>query len=371
MNDRRLADAADPDAFATDGDGPSGPPLTHQELLAHAGAFVRAGWRVNLAASDRAARRLVLLPRRHEAADPDGQAACEARQGSAGLAGHAFTETLWLEDWGDGELRLTRRLQVPGLAPAHLTVHGDSAPEMIERLQAVPHAVQFEWAGRLAWSLSLRLAAPGAEPVVRGAQARLPGLKIHASVSSVRGYDAELRLERADAGTPAAIARLPDDLLEVLGRAYGRLVPTATGWRGSVALGGGEPDRSRQARERLARVLAHLQATLAEAPAAWHARHRAARWGVSLRRSLPLALGLLVVGLGLWGAQRTERAEAWLGALANGAPPLLLVLLFMRREMLRLELPRWPRPPAHEAWQPRAADTASAAVPTPRPTPGP
>lgn len=348
------------------------PPLTHQELLAHAGAFVRAGWRVDLAASDRAARRLALQARvlgGEGGAEPDAALDRPAAPGSgpdpaAGLPSPC-TETLWLDDWGGGDLRLTRSLQTPGLAPATVELRGRSVEVLLQRLEDVPRATQFEWTGPLAWSLALRLSADAAEPVVRAAEARLPGLQLKASVSSVRGYDAELRIDRtAPAGTAAsaagpATARLPDDLLEVLGSSFGRLVPTTTGWRGSIALGGGEPGRSRQVRQRLGQALAYLEGALAAPPAAWHARHRAARWRVSLRRSLPLALGLVVVALGLWGAQRSERSEAWLGALANGAPPLLLVLLFMRREMLRLELPRWPRPPAADAWEPRGPSVAS------------
>lgn len=321
------------------------PPLTHQELLAHAGAFVRAGWRVDLPASDRAARRLVLhaRPRSDGAARPDG-----AWPGPC-------TETLWLDDEGDGDLRLTRQLQPSdGGPPARAEAEGASVVELLQRLDGLPPEAQFEatapQGGAPGWSLHLRVPPGAAAPVLRRAEARLPGLRLEARVSSVRGYDAELVLERAPApGAPAPRA-LPDDLLEVLGRPFGRLVPTATGWRGSIALGGGEPGRSRQARTRLARALGELERTLAEPPGDFHRRHRAARWGVSLRRSLPLGVGLSLVGLALWGALRTEGADAWLGALANGAPPLLLVLLFMRREMLRLELPRWPRPPRPDDW---------------------
>ena len=323
------------------------PPLTHQELLAHAGAFVRAGWRVDLAACDRALRRLVLQPRTHGDTHTDAGSPSP----SAGLPPGVRVETLWLDDLGDGDLRLTRRLQVPGLPAATVQSEGPSVPELVQRLEALPHSAQFERAGILWWSLALRLDGGGRPPVLRAAEARLSGLQLKASVTSVRGYDAELNVQRLAGPADSPPRELPDDLFEVLGRAFGRLTPTATGWRSSISLAGGEPGRSQQARERLARLLAHLQHTLASPPAAFHKRHGSSRWGVSLRRSLPLGLGLSLVGLALWGAQRADQAQAWLGALANGAPPLLLALLFMRREMLRLELPRWPRAPAADAWQ--------------------
>ncbi len=329
------------------------PPLTHQELLAHAGAFVRAGWQVNLPASDRAARRLLLQPR-----SPPPAAAP-----TPDLPAGPVVETLWLDDEGEGRLRLTRHLQAPGLAPATAETVGASVQALLSRLDAVPLATQFEAAAGRWWALSLHVPAEGAVPVLRRARASLPGLTLDVKVSSVAGYDAELTLQRAPApGTPAP-QQLPDDLFEVIAPAFGRLVPLATGWRSSLALRGGEPGRSRQARSLLARSLEHLDRTLQASPAVFHRRHRAARWRVSGRRSLPLTIGAGLLALALWGALRTEGADAWLGALANGAPPLLLVLLFMRREMLRLELPRPPRPLRPDAWQPPPGRAQPPALP--------
>ena len=130
-----------------------------------------------------------------------------------------------------------------------------------------------------------------------------------------------------------------------------------------MALRGNEPRRSADARARLSQTLLHLQHTLAEPPARFHQRWRGARWRVGLLRGGPLMLGVALVAAAFAVRGRGGDSEATLAALANLAPPLLMALFFMRREMPRIELPRWPRSPAAGSWQPWPVDAAAPAEP--------
>ena len=91
-----------------------------------------------------------------------------------------------------------------------------------------------------------------------------------------------------------------------------------------------------------------LAATLAEPPARFHERHRAARWAVVGRGLTPWLVGLGIVAVALWARQ--NGGSSVLALLANVAPPLLMGLFFVRREMPRIALPHWPGRLADDAW---------------------
>ena len=95
-------------------------------------------------------------------------------------------------------------------------------------------------------------------------------------------------------------------------------------------------------------ILCALAGTLAEPPGRFHERHRAARWAVVGRGLTPWLVGLGVVAVALWARQRG--GSSVLALLANVAPPLLMGLFFVRREMPRIALPRWPARLADDAW---------------------
>jgi hypothetical protein len=61
-----------------------------------------------------------------------------------------------------------------------------------------------------------------------------------------------------------------------------------------------------------------------------------------------------VVGAGLAAQRAGGEWNAALAILANIAPPLLMGLFFLRREMPRIELPRIPLPPRASAWRTEA-----------------
>jgi hypothetical protein len=252
-----------------------------------------------------------------------------------------------------GRQRLTRTLVLAGpegaaaAPPATLRAEGTDAAALLARLSAVPHARQFVAAGGTWAALQQRLpAATHAPPVLLGATAQVAGLTLQLKVSGVQGFPAELELLR-----PAGDARrLPEDLLAVLGRRWDRLTALSRGWVGQLALRGPEPRRSDEARAGIAMALEHLARTLAEPPARFHERHRGARWRVALRGTGPVLAGAALVGLALHLQSLGDAYSSYLGLLANLAPPLLMGLFFLRREMPRIGLPRPPRPLQADAW---------------------
>jgi hypothetical protein len=73
---------------------------------------------------------------------------------------------------------------------------------------------------------------------------------------------------------------------------------------------------------------------------------------VGLRGTLPVLVGLAVVGAALYAQRLGPEGQSTLAMLANATPPLLLMLLFLRKEIPRIGLPRVPRRPAPDAWTP-------------------
>ena len=318
------------------------PPLTHHEILRLAEPFSRQGWRADLNGEARVQRRIGFQPRRHEHADLG-----------------PITEHVHLESPGEGKLRLVRRLdhEASGLQ-ASLTIEGRDAATLLACLAQVPVERQLLRRGRCPVAFSHRVSAmsPSEAPalVLRRAAARVGGVELGAAVSSVTGYPAELDLRRVGEG----VRTLPEDLFAVLGSRWDRLVPTLHGWKTSIALRGPEPRRTEQAESRMLQAIEHLERTLAAEPAEFHARHRWARWRVALGEAVPVSLGVGIVALAIGIQQWWPERSSWIAMLANLAPPVLMALFFMRREMPRIGLPRFPRRVPATAWQPAAAAMA-------------
>jgi hypothetical protein len=319
-------------------------PLTHHDILSLAEPFSRGGRQVDLAASDRAKRHLAFKPTRHADSGPQVP---------------ALTETLLLEVLDSGNFRLTRTLTHASGLQAQLRAVGPKRDQLLADVDAVPPLSQFRFlptaADRVAGAvaISLRLEPGAGSPLSRSAvtqgRVELDGLVLTMEVSAVRGIAAELRLE----GAVAACNDLPQDLLAVQGWNWTRLARDARGWHSRVRLRGKEPLRSERALARLDEVAAHLSRTLAEAPSKYHARHRRARWGVVLRRGIPM-LTLVLLAAGLWGVSRLavgSETGAWV--LLLHVPTAMLAIGFSLQEMAQFEFPPLPRPMEAPAWQTR------------------
>lgn len=312
------------------------PPLTHHEIFTLVAPFAQAGYQVDLAATDRPARRLLFRPRDvHDAALP--------------AAWQPLREQITLT-CGNNHHALLRTLETAQGLRATLEGEGGDIDALLAACAQVPPARQFMQADGVAVPLQHRLlrgANPAPALMLKAARAQLPGLVLQMRLSPVQGYSAEVALERDG----ARVAQLPADLLEVLGLAFHRLVSNSRGWASRVELRGADARRGDDAEKRLAQMVAHLARTLAAPPREFHRRHRRARWLIALYSTWPVAVagGVLAVGISLQA--RGAAADSQLALLANVVPPLLLVALFLRRETPRIGLPRWPRRLRADAWQ--------------------
>jgi hypothetical protein len=308
-------------------------PLTHHEIMALVGPFTARGRHVDLAASDRAARKLVFKAVEHAA--PDGQ---------------LLTETLLLEPFGDTQHRLTRELRHPGGLQASLRGVGPRLDELLAGIEAVPPASQFRLADGWSLALSERLAAGSggaqSQRVLLQGVAQVGALTLTLAVPAVPGVSGEVTFTTPQ---PQALV-LPQDLLAVLGWDWARLLTERQGWRSRVKLTRKEPARSADALAKLERVAAHLATTLAAPPQRFHERHWRARWGVVLRRSIPV-LTLVMLALGLYVLSRFavgQETGAWV--LLIHVPTLMLAISFRMQELAQFEIPPLPRRLAATAW---------------------
>lgn len=317
-------------------------PLTHHQILQLVAPFTQAGRTVDLAASDRAARQLAFKPVVHDAVSG---------------AHPALTETLQLDASVADRFRLIRLLAGPDALQAGLVADGPDAGALLARIAAVPPARQWRLPGPGApgWvmALSHRVAGPAGSAndglELTRAALQLPGWRLRWTPPPVHSRLGELRLAAAaDAGP------LPQDLLAVLGHAWTRLLPTGendAAWVGQLRQRGTSAAAFARTEQRLVDTARHLAATFAALPADFHRRHRAARWRVVGRRSVPALVSLGLVGGAAAVPQLTLAPDSVLRMLIQAAPPLLMIAFFSLREVPRIELPPLPRPLRQPAWQ--------------------
>jgi hypothetical protein len=321
------------------------PPLTHHEILGLVEPFTRGGHSVDLAASDRATRRLVFRPVDHAG---DAPASPPLREGLA------------LEDRGGGTWRLTRTLMLDGGLQARLDAEGPQPAALLAQVDAVPPARQVSLGPGFVLARSHRNVPAGGEAspqlVLTQASARAGELTLTMKVPRTSGMPAEIELTAA-AGDPMD---LPEDLLAVLGLDWARLCRYSQRWTGSLQLRRREPERSGDAEAKLERTARHLSDVLAQPPGHFHERFGAARWGVALRRSIPLlvSVGLIAAAAAVPILDLPEGSVFRM--LIFNAPPLLMVAFFCMREMPRIEIPPWPRRSRATAWRVPSALTGDA-----------
>ena len=316
-------------------------PLTHHEILGLIGPFTRRGRHLDLPASDRLARRLVFKPIEH--ADP-------------AIASLTLIEGLQLEQPDDDTYRLTRTLSLPCGLQATLQTDGTDPGELLARIEAVPLQRQFQHGEGYDVALCHRLDATKGGPaaalmVLTRATARIEGLRLAMKVPAVTGIPADIELEAAHGDS----VDLPQDLLAVLGWSWARLVRVGKAWTCSLRLRGSGPDRSRDAETKLERTAQHLARTLSEPPPRFHDQRVAARWGVVVRRSIPLLVTVSLIGLAAAVPSMGLSENSVLRMVIFQSPPLLLGLVFCMRELPQIEIPPWPRRPSQSAWGPQRA----------------
>jgi hypothetical protein len=315
-------------------------PLTHHEILGWMEPFTRRGRHLDLAASDRAERRVAFRPIEH-AADR--------------LATPALRETLQLESRPGGDFTLTRAVTLAGGLTANLEVEGSDPGSLLAAIESIPVQRQIRCEAGFSIVQSHRIEpAEGTLPmrmILTNATARLGDLTVTLSVPKIRGTTAGLEL----LSTTAESLELPNDVLAVLGWPWSRLSRIANGWRAELRLRGSKEKRSRDAESKLEQTVQHLQQTLAGTPGEFHDRHVAARWRVTFRRAFPLLATLVLLGAGAMLPKLSFAQQPGFRAILFNAPTLLFVLVFCLPEVPKIEIPPLPRRPQATSWRARPA----------------
>lgn len=327
------------------------PPLTHHEILSLVEPFSRSGRQVDLAASDRAARKLVFKPLLRSGAAADGS---------------DLGETLVLDCRHTGSFKLERQLVHPAGAEARLEALGPSPAALLACIDAVPPARHFQRGPGYLVARSYEYLALPAEPAalepealplyLGRAELLLDRLRLEMSLRmpGFRSVAADLRIEAV--GDTAI--ELPQDLLAVQGWDWARIEARRQGWDSKLRLRGKALRRSRTAEAALEQAALHLVGVLAEPPERFHERHRLARWGVVLRRGIPTLTGLGMIVGALLLAKFSDGSNAGPWMALHYLPIALMALSFKMQEMAQFELPPLPRRSRVGRWP--AAGTAGA-----------
>jgi hypothetical protein len=325
-------------------------PLTHHEILRLIEPFTRRNHHVDLAASDRAERRLLFKPIVH-GADAD--------------VFEGASEGLTLEDLRPNVWRLIRTVTLATGETAKLATEGSDLGDLLDRIEAVSLGTHFIEVGGVVLARSYRLeptARTLGAPVVMAltaAEARLDGLTLKMKLSTAQGYPAEIEL-LPQADQPHD---LPDDILAALGWDWRVLRRRGTGWIGTLRAPGREPERSKRIETALEVGVAHLTRTLAEPPRRFHERFVRARWLVLIRRMTP-ALGLAALLAGSVALAFADiPSDTPLARFLLALPGFMFYGIFGLRELPRLEVPAPPRPSSAPSWfPPRASREAQHVV---------
>lgn len=319
------------------------PALTHHEILALVEPFTRRGFHVDLAASDRSARRLVF-----KTVD------VPATSGGATV----LRETLTMDCSDADRCVVQRTLTDPSGLQATLDAEGTQPDAALAAIAAIPREQHFRSGDGYVIARSYGFWPPKnatrGEPAVASlfltrAMVRIDGLVLTLALAlpRLRNVAADLTLEP----TGGARFDLPEDLLAVLGWDWARLVATDASWTSKLRLRGNVLRRSRTAERELERAARHLVAKFAEPPARFHDRHRLARWGVVLRRGIPsIASVLLIVGA-LKLPAFSDHEYAGIFMALHYVPIAILALAFSLQELPRFEIPPLPRRSRAQRWR--------------------
>lgn len=306
-------------------------PLTHHEILGLVAPFARRGRHVDLAASNRLGRQLLFKPAVHRIAT---------------LPGGDVRETVQLEDLG-GSYRLTRVLAPASGPEARLCAEGVDPGVLLEHVEAVPVERHFLCNDGFVIANSFRIDMTARHLVLMAAEVRFDGLTLKLDATSVGGTPADAEISPA----PGAAFELPQDLVAVLGWQWTRLRERDHGWDCRLRMRGREPARSIHTERAVEAAARHIARTLAEPPARYHQRLAAARWGVFLRRAMPLAICIAVIVAAALVPRLHLSEGSGLRALIFNAPPVLMMLFFCLHEVPTIEIPPVPRCRDGASWR--------------------
>ncbi len=323
-------------------------PLTHHEILTLVGPFTERDRHLDMAASQRAERRLAFKTIEHPAP-------------AAGLP--ALLEDLALIVSERGGFRLIRTLtpldEAGSGSPlsATLSAAGKDLGVLLDQIEHFPMARHFRvYDGvRLQRSYWLDQDKPkdgeqsaGWHPLLVNAKAEVHGVTLELDANRVASLPAKIRLS-APAGQQLQI---PGDLLAVIGWQWRALGDYMSHWRGSIRVSKREPKRIHDIEDKLARTVRHLAATLSRTPADFHHQYNAQRWRAAVQRGTPMLVAVgLIVATPFIARAPLQDGGSMLQLLVFHAPPLMLIAFFLGfNEVPDLVLPRIPRPLKQTSW---------------------
>ncbi|WP_462320328.1 hypothetical protein [Halochromatium sp.] len=307
-------------------------PLTHHQILGLVAPFSRRGYQVDLAASDRAQRQLRFKPVHHPNLPLDGE---------------SLTESLILEHPADDHFCLQRVLSDEAGLSSTLSIEGTDPELLLEQIEAIEVSRQIVAVDTVHIARSYRLqpvAASEQQPAhwrlqLVTAEAHTEGAVLTLNAKTGRKMPADFELRAEDDRR----LRVPADLFAVLGWEWRPMRQLGKFWRGSVRIAADEPARTPDVEAKLSQAVGHLATTLRSDPADFHARWQSARWRVTFQRAIPMLIGVALLG----SAPLIQLLSLETSSLARmfifHAPPLLLIGIFMLRELPVIEIPPMPR----------------------------
>ena len=321
-------------------------PLTHHEILTLVEPFTRQGHHPDLAATNRLERKLVFKPveRTLDTAPP-----------------LELSETLQLENREEKTYRLTRTLTCAKgseeTLEAKLEVEGTEPADLLACVDSIAPESQFRFGPGHKIAKSYRLVrgggmtregSPVVQKVLTKMSAHVEDLLVTATAPTVKA-DPEALIEiKPTAGEYKAV---PDDLLAVLGWDWGLIQHRKDIWKSSLRLRGREPDRSDRAERKLERMVDHLVQTFTEAPSRFHERLVGARWGVVLRRAIPLLISLGLIGAAAASSRLPLADNSPIRMMMMNLPGFLMVFVFCMRKLPVIEVPPFPKRLNAPAWR--------------------
>ena len=304
------------------------PPLSHHDILRASAPFVQRGLGANLAASDRAARRITFVPKTQ-----DDEAL-------------ALTYDLYLLP-PDPPV-LIRRAVLDGSLQATTNAQGMDVAGLIDAVQALAPERQFRRVGGALIADSYDVTNSGA-PRLTACTSSIGPLLIEMDARTVVGEAMTTRLYVPD---PNARLALPDDLFALVDRRWRPLFDHDDGWSTSLRPPVREPQRSDAARDIFGATMDHVARVLSEAPGAYHQTYGRRRWWVFWRRYVPIGACVAIVGALPLIDRFLIGDDTTLHPGFISLPPMLMivVMLLSWRDMPLFEIPPRPRRLPDHAW---------------------
>lgn len=320
-------------------------PLTHHEIITLVDPFTRLGRHPDLSATDRLQRKLVFKPVELSVESAEVASLIETLELDASREAYGLARRLDCVTHGGDKLE------------ARLEIEGENPADLLACVESIPPESQFRFGPGFRIARSYRLVrsggftssgAPSVQKTLSRMSAHISDFVVTATAPTVKA-DPEAAIQIQP--VTGDYKKLPDDLLAVLGWDWGLISKRKDGWKSSLKLRGREPDRTRRAEKKLDGMVEHLVQTFTEAPARFHERLLAARWGVALRRAMPLLVSIALIGAAAATGRLPIPDDSPIRMMMMNMPGFLMVFVFCQRRLPVIEVPPIPRASREPAWR--------------------